>query len=51
MLHRVREYGATGVIAVGSMILKLVADKPAKPTKTQTKRKGFASAWAGAGGR
>jgi curved DNA-binding protein len=35
---------------VGSMIIKLVADKPLKPTQTQTKRKGFASAWTGAGG-
>jgi DnaJ-class molecular chaperone len=35
---------------VGSMILKLVADKPVKPTKVETKRKGFASAWSGAGG-
>jgi curved DNA-binding protein len=41
---------ATPRHAVGSMILKLVADKPIKPTKTQTKRKGFASAWMGAGG-
>jgi curved DNA-binding protein len=44
---------ATRAHPVGSMILKLVADKPdkpVKPTKTQTKRKGFASAWAGAGG-
>jgi curved DNA-binding protein len=41
---------ATRSHPVGSMILKLVAEKPVKPTKTQTKRKGFASAWAGAGG-
>jgi curved DNA-binding protein len=41
---------ATPRHAVGSMILKLVADKPMKPTKVETKRKGFASAWSGAGG-
>lgn len=41
---------ATRAHPVGSMILKLVAEKPVKPTKTQAKRKGFASAWAGVGG-
>ena len=31
----------------GAMILRLVPDKPAKPTPSETKRKGFASAWTG----
>ncbi len=38
---------ATRTHPVGSMILKLVAEKPVKPTKTQAKRKGFTSAWMG----
>lgn len=35
----------------GAMILKLVAHKPVKPSKSETKRKGFASAWATGGSR
>lgn len=42
---------ATKRHAQGSMILKLVPNKPVKPTKAQVKRKGFASAWAAGGSR
>lgn len=42
---------ATKRHAQGSMILKLVAHKPVKTSKTQAKRKGFAAAWAAGSGR